>query len=108
MAYNLSRLAILIAEDNQFVRQLLRGVLAGFGIRNINEAADGADALEALKNWTPDLVFADWEMAPMDGLELTKRIRLHENELLRFLPIVMVSSHTTMDRITTARDAGIT
>ncbi len=89
------------------MRQLIRGVLSALGVRNMNDAIDGSDALAALRNWTPDIIFVDWEMAPMNGLEFTRSIRHHENIQMRVCPIIMVSSYTTVKRITAARDAGI-
>lgn len=108
MALNLSRLSILLVEDDQYMRQLLRTVLAGLGVRDSRVAGDGEDGLAAVSSWQPDIIFADWQMSPMDGLEFTRRIRKHDNLTLRYVPIIMVSSHTTVQRITLARDAGIT
>lgn len=107
MAYNFSRLSVLVVEDSVFLRQLLRSVLVGLGVREIKEAIDGSDALEVMSTWTPDIAFVDWDMEPMNGLEFTREVRHHETELLRFLPIIMVSSYTTLKAITDARDAGI-
>ncbi len=107
LAYNLSRISVLIVEDNLFMRQLLRGVLTAFGVRSINEAVDGTDALQAVHNWTPDIMFVDWEMEPMNGIEFTKLIRQHESAQLNVCPIIMVSSYTTIKRISSARDSGV-
>ena len=103
----LHNLRFLIVEDSSFMREILREVLMHFDVRNIREASDGADALQIMKAWTPDIVLLDWEMQPFDGIEFTRTIRAKKGTEECFLPIIMVSAHSEYWRIQQARNAGV-
>lgn len=68
----LQSLAVLIVDDNQQMRALVRAVFQALGVSNILEALDGAHAITKITDFQVDLVISDWVMEPMDGLELTK------------------------------------
>jgi CheY-like chemotaxis protein len=73
-------LTILVAEDEQIVRQLVCRILLRLGYRVI-EAVDGCDALEKLKHGTGDridLLFTDLMMPQMDGRELARKVSEHD------------------------------
>lgn len=105
---DLSRLNILLVEDNQFMTQILKNVLRAFGVGSIRNAADGADALSILKSFEADIVISDWKMEPLDGVELTRLIRTASDLRDNTVPIIMVTGHTELNRILEARDAGVT
>lgn len=65
---------ILIADDTEDIRLLLRNLLAPLGFQ-LAEVADGLAAVAAVATFRPDLVVMDWRMAGLDGLEAIKRIR---------------------------------
>jgi two-component system chemotaxis response regulator CheY len=52
-------------------------------------------------------LIVDWEMEPMDGMELVEKIRNDSASPDRFMPIIMVTAHSERPRIIAARDAGI-
>src|SRR5690348_11956241 len=66
---------ILVVEDNEDNRRILVYRLRKIGQFDIREAANGQQAIEAVKNDPPDLIFMDLKMPVMDGWEATKRIR---------------------------------
>jgi two-component system chemotaxis response regulator CheY len=101
-------LRVLIVEDNQHMRSLLRMLLNAVGIREIYEAGNGASGLEVLRERKCDLILADLAMTPMDGLELTRAIRTAERGINPFMPVIMISGHTEKYRVEAARDAGVT
>jgi CheY-like chemotaxis protein len=74
----------------------------------VYEAEDGAVGLDAFTHYTPDIVLTDWAMPIFDGLELTQMIRQPNANANPFVPIIMVTGHTEKDRVTAARDAGVT
>ncbi|MBL4614162.1 MAG: response regulator [Magnetovibrio sp.] len=100
-------LRFLIIDDSSFMRELLREVLHHFDVRTIREASDGAAALEIMMAWTPDIILADWEMTPFDGIEFTRAVRSSTRGEERFVPIVVVSAHSEYWRIQHARNAGV-
>lgn len=100
-------LRFLIIDDSSFMRELLREVLHHFDVRNIREAGDGAEGLEIMMAWTPDIILADWEMTPFDGIEFTRAVRSSTRGEERFAPIIMISAHSEYWRIQHARNAGV-
>ncbi len=100
-------LKFLIVEDSAFMRELLRDVLQHFDVRNIREASDGAEALKIMQSWMPDIILADWEMQPFDGIEFTRAVRSSSRSEERFAPIIMVSAHSEYWRVQHARNAGV-
>src|ERR1700677_1152153 len=101
-------LKILIVEDNQHMRSLLRSLLNSVGIREIVEASNGTSALESLRERKCDLILSDLAMKPMDGLEFSRKVRTAANSPNPFVPIIMMTGHTEKHLVVAARDAGIT
>jgi CheY-like chemotaxis protein len=64
---------ILIVDDNQRMRILLKAVLRDTGAA-MSEASDGAEAVECYRAQRPDAVFMDIRMPVMDGIEATRKI----------------------------------
>jgi CheY-like chemotaxis protein len=108
MTVDFARLRFLIVDDNAFMRRLVRSLLTGFGGRFIQEAEDGSSGFAAIGENRPDIVFVDWEMPNLDGLELTRRIRQQPPDANPFLPVIMITGHTAKKRVLAARDAGVT
>jgi len=101
-------LCVLLIEDNEHMRELLKRLLLAMGIKRIAEYTEGAQALSHLAEVKPDFILTDLSMTPMDGLQFTRAIRHHADELLCVTPIIMVTGHTERQRIHAARDAGVT
>ena len=108
MASPFEKLTILIAEDNKPMRSLVRDILDALGVGTILEAVDGTAAMKQLGSNAVDIVILDWNMEPMDGLELTRQIRTSPESPDQFVPIIMLSGHTERARVLQARDVGVT
>lgn len=102
-----SRLAVLVVDDIRSVRLILRALLRGIGVQKIEEASDGAEALQMLANNHYDLVITDLSMKPMDGIELTRQLRKQESGPKAFLPILMISGYSEKSKIQQAAEAGV-
>jgi CheY-like chemotaxis protein len=103
-----NRLRLLVIDDNPHMRRIIRTLLHGFGARDVFEAEDGATGLDAFTHNTPDIVLVDWAMPVFDGLKLTQMIRQTDAAANPFVPIIMITGHTEKNRVTAARDSGIT
>lgn len=108
MSLDLSRLNILIIDDNPHMRTLVREILLGFNVKNVHETKDGSEALSELRQWPADIAIVDWMMEPLDGLDFTRLIRTASDSPNPFLPIIMLTGHTERFRVEEARDAGVT
>jgi len=100
-------LTFLVVDDSPFMRELLCEVLHHFDVRHVREASDGADALEIMTTWAPDIILIDWEMSPFDGIEFTRALRASKRGDECFTPVIMVSGHTEYQRIQRAHNVGV-
>ncbi|MBT3533325.1 MAG: response regulator [Rhodospirillaceae bacterium] len=107
MAYDLEHLQVQLIEDNRNMRSLVKAMLKALGMSGVRDYADGQQALDALDEFTPDLIITDWMMSPVDGLEFTKYIRTHNDSPDIFTPIILMTGHTEQWRIIAARDTGV-
>ena len=81
--------AIMIVDDNEPMRILIRNILESEGYKNVVEAEDGVSACEILKEKKIDLIISDWNMPGMTGLELLTKVR--SNQGIAQIPFIMVS-----------------
>lgn len=107
---DVTQLNILIAEDNVHFRTLITSILQALGVRQLEEARDGVEALEFLSAPDPassiDLVILDWKMDGMDGVECVRQIRKLDNAM-QTVPIIMVTGYTETRLQNEAREAGV-
>ena len=94
---------VLVVDDSDTVRRMLRWVLQPVGVR-ILEAANGALALDLLQREPVDLIVADLNMPIMDGIELTRSVRAIP--ALAEIPIVMLTTERRDLDVQTALKAG--
>jgi CheY-like chemotaxis protein len=108
MNENLSRLNVLVVDDNEYMRGVMQTVLWALGISLVHQAESGAAAISVLREHPIDIVFVDWMMQPMSGPELVTFLRTADTSPNPYIPIVMVTAHTEIRNIKSARDIGIT
>jgi len=68
----------LIVDDSRIIRKVARRIVEGLGFE-VDEAADGAEALSYCASVMPDIVLLDWNMPVMDGLTFLRRLRAQPN-----------------------------
>ncbi|MBZ5679089.1 MAG: response regulator [Acidobacteriia bacterium] len=96
----------LIVDDSSVMRKIVERSLrqAGIGISQVFEAANGAEALGALKEHTVDLVLCDINMPVMDGLEFVKQLSLLD--IAKDTPVVMITTEGSEAHVVQALSAG--
>lgn len=104
---NLSELKVLVIDDLITFRTLLHDILKSAGIKDIYLASDGEEGLMSLVKANPDAVILDWEMPKCNGLEFTRMVRKSEMVPNRNVPIIMCTTHSDLDHIREAKEAGI-
>ena len=97
------RKCILVVEDQEDNRQILRDLLTNGGYDMI-EAENGQDAITAAEANRPDLILMDIQLPLLDGYEATRRIKA--NPALRAIPIIVVTSYALSGDEDKARAAG--
>ena len=107
MSYHFDRLKVLVIDDNQHMRTLVSAVLQAFGIKTVFEAQNAEEAWEIMNLNPCDIIFCDWVMSGMTGLEFTEKVRSAPDSPNPFVPIVMLTGHTSIERVNAARDAGV-
>lgn len=105
--YRFDRLKVLVVDDNQHMRKLVVALLNAFGATLISEAADGPRALALAREANPDVIILDWMMDGMTGVEVAKTIRMSPTSPNPYVPIIMLTGHTSADCVQQARDAGV-
>ncbi len=70
-------LKVLIVDDQQSMRLLIRGGLQQLGFREFDEAADGEAGLKALVANPVQLIISDFNMPKLDGLGLLRAVRVY-------------------------------
>ena len=100
-------LKVLIVDDNHHMRVLLSEVLRAVGLQNIYEAGDGAEALQQMRAHPIDIVMTDLAMEPLDGIDFVRLLRNSPDSPNQMAPVIMITGHSTMRRISEARDVGV-
>ena len=101
MAYN-----VLVVDDSRTMRMVIIKTIkaCGFQVGQFFEAANGNEALEALKKEWVDLVITDYNMPDMNGLSLIEEMK--GDDLLEKIPVVMVTTEGSRERVQAFMEKG--
>ena len=97
-------LRFLVVDDFSTMRRIIRGLLKEMGCNNVDEAEDGAVALNMLKNQRHDFVVSDINMPNMNGFDLLKAIKA--DVTLKHVPVLMVTAEARKEDILLAAQSG--
>jgi two-component system chemotaxis response regulator CheY len=101
---NINELRILVVDDFNMMRSVIKNLLKELHYSHIDEAENGHDALRMLQKNEYDVVLTDWNMPVMNGLELVKAMK--QSESLSHIPVVMVTSEIKKEHVLDAVKAG--
>jgi two-component system chemotaxis response regulator CheY len=96
---------ILVVDDYGTMIRILRNLLKQLGFSNIDDAADGSEALAKMREKQYGLVISDWQMEPMTGFELLKEVRADDG--FRTTPFIMVTAESKTENVIAAKKAGV-
>lgn len=96
---------VLIVDDSNVMRKIIKNALNQLGFSDYVEAADGHAAMKEIGEDPVDLIISDWNMPKMTGLEFLKNVRGHGN--LKDIPFLMVTSEGDEAKILEAVEAGV-
>jgi two-component system, chemotaxis family, chemotaxis protein CheY len=100
-------LSILVVDDNQYMRKLVRNLLLNIGVRKVYEAGDGIAGLDAIRIVMPDIAIIDWELPLLNGAEFVRIVRSPGVFPFADIPIIMLSAHGERSRVVEAVRIGV-
>jgi two-component system chemotaxis response regulator CheY len=101
---NRTNTRLLVVDDSASMRQIIVDLLHELGFPAVDEAADGAQALELFKSNAYDVVITDWYMPRTSGIELLRAIR--QGPIRAETPVLVLTGHVTTARVVEAIEAG--
>lgn len=102
----LEKLRVLIVDDQQEMRSMIKTMLMEIGITQTFEASDGKEALsfsDAALDMV-DVVICDWNMPKLSGVEFLRQMRSVSPEM----PFLMITGRSDIDSVAEAKASGVT
>ncbi len=96
---------ILIVDDYATMRRIVKNLLDQLGLKNVDEAVDGSEALAKMREASYGLVLSDWNMEPMTGLQLLKEVRADVR--LKATPFIMITAESKTENVIASKEAGV-
>ena len=104
MALDLS-MPVLVVDDYKTMIRIIKNLLKQLGFEDVDDAADGTEALAKMQDRRYGLVISDWNMEPMTGYELLKQVRASDS--LAKTPFIMVTAESKTENVIAAKKAGV-
>ena len=97
---------MLVVDDYRTMVRIIRNLLTQLGFDDIDDASDGNEALQRMDSKQYGLVISDWNMEPMNGLDLLKKIR-SGNSINSKVPFIMITAESKQSSVQAAKEAGV-
>ena len=99
------RTPVLVVDDYNTMVRIIRNLLRQLGFEHIDDANDGSEALEKMRQRRYGLVISDWNMEPMTGFDLLQQVR--SDPQLTATPFIMVTAESKTENVIAAKKAGV-
>ena len=96
---------VLVVDDHTLTRTMVKAILRGLGFTHVQQAENGAAALDRLAIEPVDLVICDWNMPNFNGIELLRAVRSEEQ--FKDLPFLMLTAEAYRENVAAAIQAGV-
>jgi len=96
---------ILIVDDYKTMLRIITNLLGQLGFNNIDEAEDGQAAYAKVEEKKYGLIISDWNMEPMTGLDLLKKVRANPEH--KDTPFIMITAESKTENVIAAKQAGV-
>ena len=96
---------VLVVDDYSTMVRIIRNLLKQLGFADVDDAKDGASALEKMRARHYGLVISDWNMEPMTGYDLLRQVR--SDPSLGDVPFIMVTAEPKTENVIAAKKAGV-
>jgi two-component system chemotaxis response regulator CheY len=104
MAVDLS-MPVLVVDDQHTMVRIVRKFLKQAGFTDIDDATDGATALDRMHDKRYGLVISDWSMTPLSGYDLLRQVRA--DPAIGDTPFIMVTAEARTENVIAAKAAGV-
>ncbi|MGB0551484.1 MAG: response regulator [Alphaproteobacteria bacterium] len=98
------QMPILIVDDYKTMLRIVRNLLKRVGFENVDEAADGGEAFNKMKEKQYGLVISDWNMEPVTGIQLLQQVRADAN--MKDTPFIMITAESKTENVIASKGAG--
>lgn len=95
---------ILLVDDSPTILKFLKKILEKFNYSDVVTACSANEAFSILQNMNIDLIFLDWNMPNMSGLECLQKLK--DTEETKHIPIIMITVEKSIEKIKQAIDSG--
>jgi two-component system, chemotaxis family, chemotaxis protein CheY len=99
------KMPVLVVDDYGTMVRIIRNLLRQLGFTDIDDAPDGAIALEKMSSKRYGLVISDWNMEPMTGYDLLRHVRADPK--MQSTPFIMVTAESKTENVIAAKKAGV-
>ncbi len=102
-----SKINFLVVDASPLSADIFQDVLTTLGAGPIQRAPDSDEAIGILRQGGVDIMLSEWNIAPLNGLELLDWVRGAPGSPNRLLPVIMVTANSDLDFVVRARDHGV-
>ena len=99
---------ILIVDGDRHMLILLKDILFKMGFANITAVRKSCEALQVFQEKEVNILLAEWNTRPLDGVRLVQEIRRNELAKVALVPTILMSENSTEEAVKYARDCGVT